>query len=226
MTSLQRQLLGAQRGDVDLVHVAAAVRIQRVGQRLAGRGEVSSVRLPPRVRDPGQPPGGDVEQRHILVATLRIRADQQGLAVRRQRGRDMQHVALVRREVGALASRDIDPEHIAVRVRDFGPIRVQGLAVCAPGDGTPRTVGRALVGQMADFAAGPVQQREIGLGPCLRLDVQRDGPTVRRPARRHLGHVGRVRQVHDVAAITGDGKDVPQLIAASILLVHDPLAVG
>ena len=82
------------------INVGVAVDVGGPGQRAAIGRERSGVDLPLVVGEPLDLLGCDVEQSDIVVAVVRVRGDEDGLAVGRDVGGEVGLLALMRREVG------------------------------------------------------------------------------------------------------------------------------
>src|SRR5579863_2581874 len=113
--------------------------------------EIAGASFPFGVGNPFEIFRSDVEESDILVAAFLVGSDEQGSAVFRERGRGIQDRTLMRREISRLASSDVDGVNISVSETYLQTVRVESFAVRAPGDRSPKMIGRAFVSQQCDF---------------------------------------------------------------------------
>src|SRR6185369_17885020 len=95
-----------------------------------------------------------------------------------------------------------------------------------PGAENPYVIFRLLVREITNRAGIPIEDRHIGSGRGLRLELQAKQIALRRESRIVLGNLRRFREIDGWSAIAGDFVNVVNLSATNVLLVDDPLAVG
>ena len=223
---LQRQRLRAPARHVVQIDVGVAINIGRPRQRLAIGRKRSCAQPPLLVGQPVNLLGCDVEQSDIVVAVLRVRGDEDRLAIGRDVIRFVSVLACMLRQVCALAAGEIEHEDVGVLP---GGVRLrinQELAIARENRArVAQLLGRVLR-QMAHVARGNVHQLDLKARAGLGLGDVRDLPPVGRPRRLFFRALRRSRQVHHVAGLGRHQEDVPLLVAIVIGDVGDPGAVG
>src|SRR6266851_4574748 len=76
-----------------------------------------------------------------------------------------------------------------------------------------------------DLPRLPIQQRDVVNRRILGLESECDGLAVMRPEGAFFANIRSVCQVYSLAPFAGHGEQVPQFVSATVLLIHDPLAI-
>ena len=131
----------------------------------------------------------------------------------------------MRRQIRGVPARDINRVNVGIGKAHFQTVSVKCPSVGAPGHRLPEVVRSIFVSEQRHLARRPIHQRNVVNRRFLGLVVQGDGLAVGRPARVLFTNFGSVGQIDGFTALARNGEDVPEFVAARILLKQDPLAI-
>ena len=131
----------------------------------------------------------------------------------------------MRRQQRALSGRDFGNENIGIRALGLLLGVNDVLSIFRPDRSVVSLVLRRVRGEVLHLAHHHVVDVDlIGRG-SFRLHFIRQVAAVRRPRRIQFGDLARLGEVHDLARLRRNQKNVPLLVAVVVRLVGDPFSV-